>query len=169
MLGAIDLDPATFAEAQKHVKAKKFYTVEDNGLDKPWSGRVWLNPPYNTKKQKGSTIEQFIEKLISEVAFGNVTSAIVLTDAKTDTNWFRRLVDAGAAIVFTTQRINFMQLNGTFAANTGRYGQAFFYFGDDADKFYRVFAPFGWGCRVVKLPAEKEKGLFDVGEAVETC
>ena len=27
--------------------AKKTYTVIDNGLDQPWEGRVWCNPPFS--------------------------------------------------------------------------------------------------------------------------
>lgn len=28
--------------------AAQHYTVRDDGLSKPWAGRVWLNPPYET-------------------------------------------------------------------------------------------------------------------------
>ena len=39
VLGEIDLDPASNAHAQKTVRAKRFYTKDDDGLSKPWSGR----------------------------------------------------------------------------------------------------------------------------------
>ena len=155
VLGAIDLDPASSETANQTVKAEKFYTAADNGLDKPWSGRVWLNPPFAS-----GVIELFVEKIISEFVFGNVTSAVMISDNATETRWFRRLVNAGAAIVFTTGRINFYK-GGTFEAGSPTRGQCLFYFGDDADKFYRVFAPFGWGCRVVPRPAEKEKKTLE--------
>ena len=44
-MGEIDLDPATSAEANETVLAAEFYTETDDGLKKPWRGRVWLNPP----------------------------------------------------------------------------------------------------------------------------
>ena len=44
--GPFDLDPCTHAEA---AKAPKFYTKEDDGLTKPWVGRVFCNPPYSRK------------------------------------------------------------------------------------------------------------------------
>jgi hypothetical protein len=30
------------------VPAKRWYTIEDDGLAQPWSGIVWCNPPYST-------------------------------------------------------------------------------------------------------------------------
>jgi hypothetical protein len=46
-MDTIDLDPASCDCAQKIVKATKYYTEQDSGLDQPWFGNVWLNPPYS--------------------------------------------------------------------------------------------------------------------------
>ena len=44
-LGHIDLDPASCEEANAWIKASRIFTREDDGFIKPWSGRVFLNPP----------------------------------------------------------------------------------------------------------------------------
>ena len=40
-----DLDPATSKD--NPTCATNFYTKEDDGLTKPWTGNVWVNPPFH--------------------------------------------------------------------------------------------------------------------------
>ena len=96
-LGEIDLDPATSVQAQTIVKAKEFFTVDDDGLSREWHGRVFLNPPYHRE-----LAPQFVEKLIAEVVAGRTTAAIMLTNNSSDTEWFQR---AGAKCSPTCPRI----------------------------------------------------------------
>lgn len=44
-LGSFDLDPCSPVNRPWDT-ADRHYTIEDDGLMQPWSGRVWLNPPY---------------------------------------------------------------------------------------------------------------------------
>lgn len=60
-MGSIDLDPCSNNYAQGYIKAKEFWTKEDNGLKRPWAGNVWLNPPYIYKE-----IDKWINKLMRE-------------------------------------------------------------------------------------------------------
>ncbi len=97
VLGEIDLDPASSVVAQKTVQAKRYFTAADDGLSKVWSGRVWLNPPY----ERGM-VEQFTEKLSESLSTegGAVTEAILLVNNATDTGWFQDIAPSADAICF---------------------------------------------------------------------
>lgn len=53
-----DLDVASPPVPLSWIPAKRFYTMEDDGLLQPWEGRVWMNPPYS---QVTPWVMKFIE------------------------------------------------------------------------------------------------------------
>ena len=136
VLGEIDLDPATHPTAQEWIKAKKFFTEEDNGLSKEWHGRVWLNPPYSREK-----IKLFIDKMVAEIEAARVTAAIVLTHSYTSSSWFHEIGPLTQALCFTEGRIAFTDPDGDPCKPT--QGQVFFYYGPDVETFETVFSAFG--------------------------
>jgi phage N-6-adenine-methyltransferase len=139
VLGSIDLDPASSKEAQASIRAKKFYTLDDDGLSKDWNGTVWLNPPFAS-----SLVKPFAAKLIESVKAGSVPAAIMITNAYTETSWFHSLATASAAVCFTRGRVKFDSPHGEKAAPTN--GQSFFCFSDDVQQvrtFSERFAKFG--------------------------
>lgn len=73
-----------------------------NGLEINWSKKNFVNPPY-------SKIKQFVDKAILEHKKGN--NVILLIPARTDTKYFRKLVDYGCDIVFITGRLHFNNSN----------------------------------------------------------
>lgn len=136
VLGTIDVDPASNDIAQQTVCAAKYYTAETNGLDKPWSGKVWMNPPFSR-----NLIGRFIDKIIEEYQSGRCTEAIVLTHNSTDTKWAASLFENAAALCFTRGRVRFVSPKGKFAAPA--MGQLFSYFGWRPDRFTSVFREVG--------------------------
>jgi DNA N-6-adenine-methyltransferase (Dam) len=138
VMGGIDLDPATCDKAQETVKAKRCYTVKDDGLRQEWRGRVWMNPPY-----AAGLIDKFANKLVNEYLGGNISAAVVLVDNRTDTAWFHSLVGVCTRLCFTRGRVNFY--NDTTASSSPANGSAIFYFGSAAEEFERVFTKFGFG------------------------
>lgn len=42
-----DLDVCAPEQGPLHTPAHKWYSLKDDGLVKPWFGRVWMNPPYS--------------------------------------------------------------------------------------------------------------------------
>jgi hypothetical protein len=135
VLGTIDLDPASCLAAQALVKARQIYTVDDDGLQQSWRGRVWLNPPYSMP-----LIQKFVKRLIDHYESGDVTAAIILTNNCTDACWFHSLLESYPAC-FTRGRIPFWRPGqSTFAT---RQGQAFFYLGPTPARFVGSFSQFG--------------------------
>lgn len=139
VMGGIDLDPASSEIANKTVNAKRFYTVEDNGLEKPWFGRVWMNPPYAS-----DLIGKFAEKLVFELP--NISQAIVLVNNATETEWFYTMVVQATAVCFPRSRVRFVTPDGTTGAPL--QGQAILYFGPDVNRFINVFDEKGWCARL---------------------
>jgi len=141
VMGSIDVDPASSDKANEIVKAKVYYTREDDGLTKDWAGKVWLNPPYSLE-----LLRLFVKKYTASILDGSVKEGIVLVNNATETNWFMQLVNVSSAIVFVKGRVRFLDIDGNPGAPL--QGQALIYSGDAPDKFLSEFLHFGWGARL---------------------
>jgi ParB family chromosome partitioning protein len=144
VMGGIDLDPASCEIANRMVGAEVYYTADDSGLDKRWSGRVYMNPPYSRY-----LVSQFCYKLTCSVLEGDVSEAIVLVNNATETSWFWNLYTVASAVVFPSERVRFYGPEGQTARPL--QGQAVIYIGENTEKFLEVFSRFGWGCIIHRI------------------
>lgn len=105
-LGQFDLDPcAPVEEKRPWATANKHYDISQDGLKMPWVGRVWCNPPYETKLAAA-----FLEKCLNH---GN---AIALIFARTETaNWFNYIWGKADCVLFVKGRLTFYHANGNKA------------------------------------------------------
>jgi phage N-6-adenine-methyltransferase len=140
-MGTIDLDPASSAEANKVVNAAEFFTVEDDGLAREWSGNVWMNPPYAQP-----LIAQFCARLAEHVESGAVVSAVVLTNNATETGWWQRLASCASAVCLPAGRVKFWAPGKATAAPL--QGQSLIYFGSNVEGFRDEFKSFGIICSI---------------------
>jgi phage N-6-adenine-methyltransferase len=138
-MGSIDLDPASNDIANEIVKAETYYTVETNGLDKEWTGNVWMNPPYAS-----DLIGKFVDKLIEQRE--NYKQAIILVNNATETEWFNKLISISSAVCFPKSRVKFYMPDGKTGAPL--QGQAVLYVGKNIEEFMNAFDGFGWRAKI---------------------
>lgn len=99
-LGPFDLDPCS-PVVRPWPTAERHFTWKDNGLVKPWSGRVWCNPPY------GPEASRWLGRLAEH---GN---GIALIFARTETDaWFSHIWPRAAAVLFLRGRLTFCHVSG---------------------------------------------------------
>ncbi len=131
IMGGIDLDPMSNAIANRTIKAHQIYTKTDDGLTKPWLGRIWLNPPF-------SLADRAVEKLIASYESGDVFEAILLIKSAPDTKRHQSLY-----------RYPFCDLNGRlkFEAEGNKQSAPFatvlFYLGPNFSRFREIMSPHG--------------------------
>lgn len=73
-----------------------------DGLKIDWKEKNFVNPPY-------SKIKEFVKKSIEEHKKGKEITLLI--PGRTDTKYFRELVDYGCYIIFVTGRLHFNESN----------------------------------------------------------
>src|SRR5260221_5210740 len=105
-LGEFDLDPCA-ADPRPWGCAETNWT--SHGLDRPWFGTVYLNPPFS-RYQVGEWISRLAEH-------GN---GVALLHARTEAEWFEPCWRSASMILFMADRIKFCKADGTeHSANSG--------------------------------------------------
>lgn len=139
VMGGIDLDPASCEAAQENVRAFRYFTSGEDGLNLPWAGAVWLNPPYGRDANGRSNQAVWSARLIDAYESGDVTAAVLLVSANTSEKWFQPLWNY--PICFTDHPIDFIPAG---QQNSGaNHGSVLVYFGDGVGRFATTFRAFG--------------------------
>lgn len=78
VMGGIDLDPASHEEANKTVKAVRFFSAEDDGLGQSWrAGSVFVNPPGGKDpKTNRPLVPAFWKRMLTEFGLCHFDQAI---------------------------------------------------------------------------------------------
>ena len=97
----IDLDPAWHPACL--VKARKTYTLKDNGLDHDWNGNVWNNPPYSDPKP-------WILKAGASVKHGAKTMQLLRFDPSVQ--YWNLIWQSATAIAVFRRRMTFIHGSG---------------------------------------------------------
>lgn len=142
-MGAIDLDPASHAQANTVVKAAAFFTASTNGLAQRWHGRVWLNPPF-------SAWSEWATKIGNEMVRGRIDQLCTMAATRTITaQYFHPLLQGCAAQCIFRGRIPLW--GGRAEKFSPNDGHMVLYFGDRVEEFRAAFSELG-ACFVNPSP-----------------
>ncbi|MFT8246451.1 DNA N-6-adenine-methyltransferase [Roseomonas sp. BN140053] len=100
---SFDLDPCSPARSglRALVRARIRYVAEDNSLELPWVGAVFMNPPY------GRGLSLWTTKARLEAATGRASVIFGLIPARTDTRWWHADVAGHADVWLLKGRLSF--------------------------------------------------------------
>jgi len=79
-------------------KCEHYFTPEDDGLAKEWSGVCWMNPPY------GREIGKWMQKAFNASKYG--CTVVCLVPVRTDTEWWHNFSIRGE-VRFIRGRLKF--------------------------------------------------------------
>lgn len=82
--GPFTLDPCATPE---NAKCPRYFTLLDDGLSRPWGGRICMNPPY------GREIGRWVKKAWEESLTGPLV--VCLLPARVDTRWWHHYARKG--------------------------------------------------------------------------
>ncbi len=135
-MGSIDLDPASSEQANKIVKAGRFYTEQDNGLAQPWHAKtVWMNHPFGRVQNR-----IWIKQLVMSYENRNVSQACCITYACTSEKWFQPLFDY--PMCFLSPRTNYYLPDGSILKGVTK-GSVVTYLGPYWNRFKDNFKSLG--------------------------
>jgi phage N-6-adenine-methyltransferase len=91
----------------ENAKCENYYTIKENGLEKPWGAVNWCNPPY-----PNGQINKWLKKARVEQSKGKTTVALVPGD--TSTKWYQdNILDSKmVTVVPVRRRLKFENQNG---------------------------------------------------------
>ncbi|RME35806.1 MAG: adenine methyltransferase [Deltaproteobacteria bacterium] len=132
-----DLDPSAPLGGVPWIPVDRVYSIEDDGLLQPWSGRVWLNPPY------GKHTAKWLAKMHAH------RNGVALVFARTDCRWFHDYLAKSDALLFLKGRISFIDGLGVVGKkNSAGAGSVLAAWGDDCVEALAAMARRGHGLFV---------------------
>ncbi len=119
-----DLDPCSSGKGKTFVPAKKYLTVEDDGLNQDWVGTAFVNPPY------GPQTEKWMRKLAEH------GDGMGLIFARTDVKWFHDVGIKADLVCFVKGRIKFYKggIDKSNIAGTPGAGSMILAYGEKSTK-----------------------------------
>lgn len=80
------------------------FTKKQNGLKQEWNANTFINPPYGNENENA-----WIDKCMEERKKYRENHYFILLPAKTESNWFGRLMSYSDITIFLRPRISFIR------------------------------------------------------------
>lgn len=90
-----DLDVASPDGGPRHVPTNHWFS--SGSLEKPWSGFVWMNPPFGHQSTKRNWLEKFFEH----------GDGIALLPDRTSAPWWQEFAPMADVILFVSPKVKF--------------------------------------------------------------
>ena len=102
-----DLDVAAPYGGPRHVPCAQWF--HDFGLERDWSGFVWMNPPFGGRNALAPWLDKFFEH-------GN---GIALTPDRTSAPWWQDAAEKCDAMLLTRGKVKFERPDGSIGKSPG--------------------------------------------------
>lgn len=102
-----DMDVAAPADGPRHTPTRRWYSADSLSL--PWSGFVWMNPPFGGRNGLVPWLDKFF-------AHGN---GIALTPDRTSAPWWQAAAKRADALLFLNGKTRFERPDGTVGKSPG--------------------------------------------------
>lgn len=139
LIKVIDLDPASEEEANKLVRAKNYFTIEDDGLTKDWYGNVFVNPPYTRGQMKA-----WLKKIEDQWKSNDQIDQIVALVNRSDGEWYYQFLDQTQASGYYQFRKRIKFYSPDNEGQSPRYSNDLIYWGEYPICFNNVCEKY-WG------------------------
>lgn len=160
VMGSIELDPASCAEANAIVRAQRYYTREDDGLRQSWASRtLWSNPPYGRGDRNRSNQGIWSAKLLDAYRCGDVGEACLLVNAVPDRSWFKPLWSH--AICFLDERLDFVG-GEEQSDDSPTHPSCVVHLGESHARFVEVFGRIGHVVLPERVHVNRAQGGLDL-------
>jgi hypothetical protein len=103
-----DLDPCS-PGAGHWVPSSAVFTKEDDGLSKPWTGLVFMNPPFGGRNGHTPWLVKFLDH----------ANGIAIVRAYTSSGWWHEHMHRADAILFPRGKTKFIRSDGSVGKAPG--------------------------------------------------
>ena len=153
--GTIDLDPCSNPHSIVHAD-REFLLPETDGLKEEWNYRkIYVNPPYGSDKQRGTTIKNWLAKCCRANEIYDAEVVALIPVATNTSHWKQCVFGKASAICFLYDtRLRFL-INGSEEHKGAPMACCMVYWGENVQKFKECFMEYGAVTDIRSLKNEK--------------